>query len=102
MLTEFFPALPEILLPFGQLHPYPKVSDRAAWQALPARLQEETIALGEAHLDFEWPSLPATLFMDFRRTGNRTRFEEKHLARRKALGRLVMAECVEGKGRFLD
>ncbi len=102
MLAEFAPALPGILLPHEQFYPYPKVSDRAAWQALPLRLREEAITSGEAYLDYRWPSLPATLFMDFRRTGNRTRFEEKHFARRKALGRLVMAECVEGKGRFLD
>lgn len=102
MLSEFIPALSEFLLPHEQFRPYPRITERAAWQALPLALREETIARGEAYLGYQWPSLPATLFMDFRRTGNRSRYEKKHFARRKALWCLVAAECVEGKGRFLD
>ena len=40
--------------------------------------------------------------MDFARTGNRRRYEGPYFERRSALGRLVLAECVEGSGRFLD
>jgi len=48
------------------------------------------------------PALPATLFLDYARTGNRGRFESAMFARRDRLHALVLAECVENKGRFLD
>ena len=41
---------------------------------------------------------PHGLFRD----GNRTRFEAIYFLRRTVLGSLVLAECIEGKGRFLD
>ncbi len=49
-----------------------------------------------------WPPLPATLYADFQRNGNRSRYEEQYFARRHALTELVIGECVEGTGRFLD
>ena len=36
------------------------------------------------------------------RTGNRVRYEDKLFSKRQALGALVLAECVENKGRFTD
>jgi len=49
-----------------------------------------------------WPALPAAVFLDFSRNGNRSRYEGPHFERREALIQLVMGECVEGNGRFLD
>jgi len=36
------------------------------------------------------------------RTGNRRAYEDHHFPRRRALAALVLGECVEGKGRFID
>ena len=47
-------------------------------------------------------ALPATLFLDYARTGNRQRFEQAMFDRRDRLHALVLAECVEDRGRFLD
>jgi len=44
----------------------------------------------------------ATLFLEYAREGNRSRYEQVHFERRYALTNLLVAECVEGKGRFLD
>src|SRR5690606_18179290 len=49
-----------------------------------------------------WPALPATLFMEYARNGNRRNFERASFARRGALEGLITAECVEGSGRFID
>jgi hypothetical protein len=46
--------------------------------------------------------LPATLFMEYQRTGNRSHYERLHFQRRRVLGALILAECIEGRGRFLD
>lgn len=90
------------LLPRDAWCPYPNASDRAAWEALPAAARAQAIADAERHLGMAWPELPATLFLEFYRTGNRSRFERSRNARRQALLTLVLGECVEGRGRFLD
>ncbi len=87
------------LLPFL---PYAVISDRGAWDSLDPEWRDKTVALGESFLHFSWPYLSATDFLDFSRTGNRVRFEDRFFAKRHALDALVLAECVENKGRFLD
>lgn len=60
--------------------------------------------IGEAenHIDYSFPQIPATLFMDFKRTGNRVRFENVYFSKRRALNALVIGEICEDKGRFID
>lgn len=95
-------AVRATLLPFGVWGPFPTASDRLAWAALPDEERARLIAAAEAHLGMAWPELPATLFLDFARDGDRRRYEERHFARRYALADLVLGECAEGAGRFLD
>ncbi|OGG50266.1 MAG: hypothetical protein A3F84_18055 [Candidatus Handelsmanbacteria bacterium RIFCSPLOWO2_12_FULL_64_10] len=104
MLTERYPleTLKKSLLPRERWRPYPTASDRAPYEALPASVRQAYLARGEEALRFPWPILPATLFLDYARTGNRTRFQDARNARRDALRDLVLAECVEGKARFVD
>ena len=83
-------------------HPFPRVDERAAWDGIPAALRRSLIEAGEDRLDFAWPHLPATRFLDFARTGDRARYQDLSFARRDALADLVLAECAEGQGRFLD
>jgi hypothetical protein len=81
---------------------------REKWQPFPSMtgLAEEYrnhyISAGEKHLHSSWPPLPATLFLGYARTGNRSEFERESFGRRDRLRALVMAEAAEGKGRFLD
>lgn len=82
--------------------PYPKATDREAYEQLPEELKEEIVKEGENYLEYEYPVIRATDFMRFKRTGNRVAFEDVYFARRHALCGLVMAECVEHTGRFLD
>jgi hypothetical protein len=103
-LGELYPArkIGEVLIEREPWRPWPSWSDRAAWDGLPAQVRSELVANGEEYLGYDWPALPATLFLEFARNGNRSRYQDKHFARRAALTHLVMAECVEGQGRFLD
>lgn len=84
------------------LKPYPSITDRAGWDALPDGLKQEVLMLGEHFLHFDYPILKAADYMAFLRTGNRISFEELYFTRRRAINALVLAECVENKGRFLD
>ena len=65
-------------------------------------LRGDNIKQGEQFVNFDWPFLPAIRYMDFKRNGNRTRFEELYFKRRYALGTLVIAECFENERRFID
>ncbi|UCD51196.1 MAG: heparinase II/III family protein [Phycisphaerales bacterium] len=103
-LADLYPQkkVAQLILPREQWHPWPTWSERQAWEQLPQEVREDLLANGEEYLGYDWPTLPATLFLEFARNGNRSRYEREHFGRRRALTDLVIAECVEGKGRFLD
>jgi len=83
-------------------HPYPDITDRKAWDSLDEEWKDFAIRRGESLLGYEWPYLSATEYMDFCRTGNRQRYEQRYFMKRFVLNDLVLAECVENKKRFLD
>ena len=92
----------KILQSRSQWHPFPSASERARWQKLPEALRNAYLKKGEEALLFKWPSLPATLYLDYARTGNRENYQRPYFERRQKIQDLILAECVEGKGRFLD
>jgi heparinase II/III-like protein len=92
----------ESLLGSSKWHPFPRADERAPWESLPADARDKVMALGEEYAAKDIPCLPATLYLEFRRVGNRSRFQDVWFERRAMLNGLALAECVEGKGRFLD
>lgn len=92
-------GLPQWLL---DVRPAPPASNRAAWNGLPSGVRTAFLARGLTALEQPWPALPATLWLGFGRSGDRVGFEDAYLARRRHLNALVLAECTEGEGRFLD
>ncbi len=104
LLTGRFPLenLARVLLPRERWLPFAPASTRAGWEALPAPARKDLVAAGERHLGKEWPLLPASVFLEYARDGNRSRYEAIRSARRERLRELVVAECVEAKGRFTD
>ncbi len=104
MLKQLFATdrLDSLLTRREDWRPYSTIAERAAWEGLPESVRAAHISYGESRLQYEWPSLPATLYLQFSRVGNRRNFEVNHFARRGGLAALVLAECMEGAGRFLD
>ena len=90
------------LLPREKWRPFPLTAERGPWEALPSDARATVLEAGERDSKGDWPSLPAAVFLEYQRNGNRTRFEALQFGRRNRLRDLVVAECVEGKGRFLD
>ena len=95
-------SLDKLIAPYGQVRPFPDSLDRAAWVGLPVEMKNKLVAAGEQALGSPWPELPASLYLEFPRLGTRANFEAAYLPRRSLLAKLVLAECVEGRGRFLD
>lgn len=98
----FFEIAADYQLPFRPFFLYPPAGSRKEWESLDEDWRRETVTLGEKYLGFQYPCLSATDFLDFTRTGNRVRYEDKIFIKRLALNALVLAECVEYQGRFLD
>ena len=91
-----------MLAPRERFHPFPTVSERAPWEALPTDARDALLEKGESQLKTAWEALPATLLLEYHRMGNRSHYEEADNRRRNKLRDLVIAECLEGKGRFAD
>jgi Heparinase II/III-like protein len=103
LTSTFTPELLEKhLISAAEWHPYPKVDEREAWQEIPKEIADAIVARAEKINGTEWESFPATVFLDYKRNGNRSHFERYYFTRRVRLTDLALGECVEGKGRFLD
>lgn len=89
-------------LPFHDFLPFSPASDTDAWDSLDNELKAKMLQLGNSYLNYEYPPISAVDFLDFTMTGNRVRYENKYFARRHALDALVIAECIENKGTFLN
>jgi hypothetical protein len=94
--------LKERLIPQDKYRPFPTIHDRGAWEGLRPETRANLLTGGEKYLQYKWPEMPATVFLEYARNGNRTDYENLRNARMRALQALVFAECVENKGRFLD
>ncbi|HPI71797.1 MAG TPA: heparinase II/III family protein [bacterium] len=94
--------LDQILVKAGDYHPFPTWAERDGWQVVADSVRRMHIQAAEPLIGYRWPELPATLFLEFKREGNRSRYEKNHFDRRTRLAQLLLAECLEGRRRFLD
>lgn len=89
------------LVPKGQWHPYPTTP--AEWQAaVPDSVIRNVIKRGEQNLNYNFLGISATVSLDYVRSGDRERHRDVSYGKRNALIELVLAESVEGKGRFVE
>lgn len=79
---------------------FPDYGSREFWNALPETLRSQYIANAESFLQYDWPVVKATDYLEIIRSGDRR--QEVYAAPRAALVSLVMGELTEGKGRFID
>jgi hypothetical protein len=86
--------------------PFPPAANRDAWDEAGAAVGGDGVAAilarAEADAQSPIPSLPATLYLEFQRTGQREGYENPVRRRRQMLWNLTLAECLENEGRFLD
>ncbi len=92
--------LPGCLITDNSWIKLPSYKDRQFWESLPAGIRQSYISKAESLLDYNWPTMKATDFLEIIRSGERR--EKVQNSNLNALTSLVMGELVEGKGRFLD
>lgn len=89
----------------GDIHPLSLFSPVSDGNRLDAFTEDGLAYIakrGTNYKNFRFEPLSATLFMHFKRTGNRTDYEDVFFGKRRALNALVMAEYAESKGQYLD
>ncbi|MEO8529891.1 MAG: heparinase II/III family protein [Deltaproteobacteria bacterium] len=94
--------LPDLPVDLLDVLPAPAAFDRKFWTTLAPELRTTLVKRGEQALALVWPDLPASLYQLYVETGDRVGYETPYFARRCQLNALVLAECVEGQGRFLS
>ncbi len=104
MFTDHFPveSLRSLIVSPQRFSPFPTIDDRASWLAVNEVTRTKWITRGSYRLNYNWPALLATNYLRFMRDGDRKGYEGPYFARRCTLVDLVLAECFEDKGRFLD
>lgn len=94
-------TLTEAVATPDKFRPVPKAGDAFWRDSVPESMRRNYIEYGERYMNKPWSSLPATEFARFKTDGNRTGYESLCFDKRRQLAALVMAEVMEGKGRFM-
>ena len=82
--------------------PYPVYSDRAGWESLLDEFIPSIIKMGDENLGYQWLEITDDDYLAYDRYGDRAVMEDKLIANSCTLGRLLIAELAEGKGRYLN
>lgn len=79
---------------------FPSYKNRDFWTGLPSAIKNQYIQEAEEAMEYDWPVVKATDYLEIIRSGDRR--QEVYAAPRAKLLALVMGELIEGKGRFID
>ncbi|HVZ26657.1 MAG TPA: hypothetical protein VG842_11400, partial [Sediminibacterium sp.] len=89
------------LIQQDQWHPFPQTPE--AWhQQVPDSVMAGIISQAAAIKDQPFTNIPATVILEYKRTGNRSHYESLSFDKRNRLFTLALAESMENKGRFTD
>ncbi|MBE5844057.1 MAG: heparinase [Butyrivibrio sp.] len=80
----------------------PRIDDRNFWGGLSEDLKKAIIQEGEKQKEKEWSVILLEDYRRFYKDGDRISFEDKSFSRRVKLSALVLAECVQNEGNYLD
>jgi hypothetical protein len=80
----------------------PPAADRKAWDGLPGELVNRITTEADRYIDFPWPETTARQFRKYREKGDRTEYQDIINQRFQTLNLLILAECMQYDGRYLD
>ena len=100
-LVSTFGPLAASLLPLPDWHPCAKPGE-PDWSSIPQPVLQAILKRADIVQSTPWLEMLATDELEFKRNGNRTRFESISFGRRNRLADLVLAECASNQGKYLD
>ena len=80
----------------------PQADDQFWRDSIPEEMRQSYISYGERYSGKPWTVLPWTVFAENKINGNRVNYEAACFEKRRQLAAVVMAEIMEGKGRFIS
>ena len=95
-------SIKELFVSPAEYHLFPKYAERAAWEALSAETRQRWIADAENDMNYNWPITPMYVYRVYGTEGNFAPHWLSYTEKRAALGIFTLAECMEGKGRFIQ
>lgn len=81
---------------------YPDYSDRGGWDKITGEYKKDIIEQGEKALEFEWKVIPASVYLEFDKSGSRNIMQKPFGENVGAVVSLMLAELAEGEGRFTE
>ncbi|HEY6902349.1 MAG TPA: heparinase II/III family protein [Puia sp.] len=69
---------------------------------LPSPIKETLVQKADQALTYEWPTLSATSYLEYKNTGNRIGFERRQTEHRDRLSQLVIGELLTGDKKYLS
>ncbi|MEI8110483.1 MAG: heparinase II/III family protein [Chitinophagia bacterium] len=89
------------LQPNSLYHPFP-VSPTEWRAAVPEKVLLQLVKDGESMLNYRFEPISASISLNYVRTGDRLEHSHISFGKRAALKKLIIAESIEKKGRFLE
>ncbi|MCL1857804.1 MAG: heparinase II/III-family protein [Oscillospiraceae bacterium] len=80
----------------------PEYGDRKSWDSLPVGVKQFFTNKAGKLKDKQYMILPATVYMEYTRTGDRAIYENIYFERREDLITLTIAECINAKSEYID
>ena len=100
--SDYAATLGDVLVQPSQFSTLPQGNSPFWRDSIPETMRQSYIQYGERYLGKPWSTLSTALFAQFKENGNRANYERQCFAKRRQLAALVMAEIIEGKGRFMS
>jgi len=92
----------DLFIPASEFRHFPKYGEREKWDALPAATRAKWIARAEEYMDCDWPMMKMDNYMLYCSKGEFYTHWLAFTKKRCQLGVFFIAECIEGKGRFIQ
>jgi hypothetical protein len=89
------------LIPATAYHPFP--TSAAEWKAaVPEKVLAQLVKDGEGALAYRFEPITASVSLNFVRTGDRLEHSNISFGKRASLKKMIIAESIEQKGRFME
>lgn len=98
ILEKYINDIGNLLVTYEKFVPYVDLQDKT----VNAEFKNHIIDNVKKSINEQYPFLPASVYMQFKRNGNRTEYENIYFKRRNLLQSFFSAEMCEGQGRFTD
>jgi len=102
MLSELFDSTLRELSKPGMFNLLPSYDDREQWESIDPDLRRHIVGDAEKLIGYRWPRIQASDYREYYSTGSRKSYDKVFKEVFDPLTKLAMAECVEGKGRFIE